>query len=54
MKQDTKRYKTKEADGLRTFLVSTVIWRLESLLEIQVSNISQYAGHLDTRFLRFP
>jgi hypothetical protein len=23
-------------------------------LEIQVSNISQCAGHLDTRFLRFP
>jgi len=54
MKQDTERYKTKEAEGLRTFLVSTVIRRVESLLETQGSNISQCAGHLDTGILRFP
>jgi len=53
IKQDIKRYKTKETEGLRIFLVSTVIRRLQSLLEIQGSNISQCVGHLDTRFL-FP
>lgn len=53
IKQDIKIYKTKETEGLRTFLVSTVIRCLESLLEIQVSIISQCASHLDTRFLRF-